>query len=342
MNWPGKANRSGGMRFITAPTNTSTRCELLLTLVKHSPLGQHGSMPIDSRIIETDVIVADNRTLHVRESGDPTGLPVLFHHGTPMAGLLAPWWIDDAEARSLRLVAYDRPGYGLSTPHPGRTVGDAAADACAIADALGIDRFATWGLSGGGPHAIACAALAPDRVIAAASGSGVAPFGIEELDFLAGMGEDNIAEFGAAIEGRSSVEPMVKAWAQEMIAADAQSVMAAVESLVSDVDKAELSGELAEFLHASTQIGLGSGVDGWVDDDLAFVKPWGFDLAEIKVPVSIWQGAQDLMVPFSHGRWLAENISGAESKLIEEYGHFTIPGSKISELHSWLLDTSNR
>lgn len=299
-------------------------------------------MPTDSRIIETDVITTDNRTLHVREAGDPAGLPVLFHHGTPMAGLLAPWWIDDAEARGLRLIAYDRPGYGLSTSHPDRTVGDAAADASAIADALGIELFATWGLSGGGPHALACAALAGDRVIAAASASGVAPFDAKGLDFLAGMGEDNIDEFGAATEGRSSVEPMVKEWAQAMLAADAQSVMAAVESIVSDVDKAELSGELAEFLHACGQVGLGSGVDGWVDDDLAFVKPWGFDVSDIKVPVSIWQGAQDLMVPFSHGHWLAENVNGADTKLIEDFGHFTIPGSKISDLHAWLLETAAR
>jgi pimeloyl-ACP methyl ester carboxylesterase len=310
------------------------------TLVSPTALGHDGPMATDSRITETDVITTSNRNLRVREAGDPSGMPVLFHHGTPMAGLLAPWWIDDAATRGLRLIAYDRPGYGLSTAHPGRTVGDAASDACAIADALGIERFATWGLSGGGPHALACAALAGDRVIAAASASGVAPFDAKGLDFLAGMGEDNIAEFGAAIEGRSSVEPMVKEWAQEMLAADAQSVMAAVESLVSDVDKAELSGELAEFLHACGQVALGSGVNGWVDDDLAFVKPWGFDVSDIEVPVSIWQGAQDLMVPFSHGQWLVENVRGADSKLIEEFGHFTIPGSRIAELHTWLLEAA--
>src|SRR5215212_10181043 len=141
------------------------------------------------------VASGDGRTLHVVEDGDAVGLPVIVHGGTPGgAEPLHRPWVEDARERGLRLIAYDRPGYGPSTPRPGRTVADAASDTAAIADALGIERFATWGISGGGPHALACAALMPERVTAAALLASPAPFDADDLDWLAGQADDNVNE----------------------------------------------------------------------------------------------------------------------------------------------------
>src|SRR5690348_5574117 len=139
----------------------------------------------------------DGRTLRVHEAGAAEGPVVLVHQGTPMSGRLYEPHMRDAEKRGIRLLAYDRPGYGGSSPAPDRSVADAAADSAALADALGIERFAVWGISGGGPHALACAAQLPDRVVATASLASVAPIDAEGLDWLAGMGEMNLEEFAA-------------------------------------------------------------------------------------------------------------------------------------------------
>ncbi|MEO8291337.1 MAG: alpha/beta fold hydrolase, partial [Gaiellaceae bacterium] len=141
---------------------------------------------------------SDGRILCVVEEGDPGGPAILCHHGTPGSRLLWRGLVEDAGTRGIRLLGYDRPGYGGSDPHPGRRAADAAGDVAAIADGLGIERLAVHGGSGGGPHALACAALLPDRVVAAASLAGVAPFEAEGLDWLDGMGQDNLDEFAAA------------------------------------------------------------------------------------------------------------------------------------------------
>src|SRR5262245_25840552 len=151
----------------------------------------------DARLF--DVTLPDGRTLRGYETGDAEGRLVVFHHGTPGAGIIPEAWVEDALVRGIRVVGFDRAGYGGSDRHEGRQVKDAAADTAALVDHLGVDRFYTWGVSGGGPHALACAALLGDRVIAAAVLASAAPAVVDDLDFLAGMGEDNVAEFGAAI-----------------------------------------------------------------------------------------------------------------------------------------------
>ena len=157
----------------------------------------------------------DGRILAVDEAGDPAGVPVVVHHGTPgLRPHYAPLVGPDAQERGIRLIGYDRPGYGGSTPRPGRTVGDAAADVDAICDALGLDRICTWGISGGGPHALACAALLPDRVAAAASVAGIAPHDAEGLDWLAGMGAANVEEFGLTLQGRAALVPWLESEAE--------------------------------------------------------------------------------------------------------------------------------
>ena len=276
-------------------------------------------------------------TLVVLEGGDLAGAPVLVHHGTPGSGLLYRPHLEHALVHGIRLIGYSRPGYGGSTRAPGRSVADAAADVVAIADALWLYRLVVVGGSGGGPHALACGALLPERVAAVAALASVAPYPADGLDWLAGMGEDNIQEFTAALAGAETLEPLLRGLADEMLGAYPETIAEALRSLLSAADEAALTGELAAFFVESTHLGLSEGVEGWLDDDLAFAKPWGFSPAEIRVPVLLWQGAQDRFVPLAHGRWLAERIPGVDAHLTEEDGHLTLV-DRAPEVHAWLLE----
>ncbi len=284
------------------------------------------------------VELPEGRSLHAYDSGDPDGQLVVHHHGTPGSGLLRREWAEDALARGIRLVGYDRAGYGGSSRHAGRSVSDVAADIAALADSLGVERFSTWGISGGGPHSLACAALLGDRVIAAATIASVAPYDAGELDFLAGMGQDNLDEFGAAVAGEdAALRPYLEVSRRvQLLASTPENLRDAMESLLPDVDKAALTGETAEYFHSSMTSGLRVSSDGWLDDDIAFVTPWGFDVASIAVPMLVMQGEQDLMVPFAHGQWLATAIPSADVRLLPDEGHVSL-GEKVPDVHEWLL-----
>jgi pimeloyl-ACP methyl ester carboxylesterase len=278
----------------------------------------------------------DGRSLHAYEAGDPAGRLVVHHHGTPGSGLLRREWAIDAETQGIRLVGYDRAGYGGSDRHAGRTVADVASDVAALADHLGHHQFSTWGISGGGPHALACAAMLPDRVIAAASLASVAPYDASGLDFLAGMGQDNIDEFGAAVEGEAALRPYLEAQVPALLNAEPAALRDAMASLLPEIDRVALTGETAEFLHGSMTSGLRHTCDGWLDDDLAFTRPWGFEPGAISVPLLLMQGDQDLMVPFAHGQWLAEQLPGADIRLMAGEGHLSLE-VRVPEVHAWLL-----
>jgi pimeloyl-ACP methyl ester carboxylesterase len=278
------------------------------------------------------------RVLRVREDGDPDGIPLIAHHGTPGSRLPYSHWVADATARGIRLIAYDRPGYGGSDRREGRQVADAAADVEAIADGLGLGRILITGRSGGGPHALACPALLGDRVAAAATLCGVGPYGAEGLDFLAGMGEDNVNELGAAAQGPKALAPFLEAVAPHLLAADPDELAEGLRSLLSPPDVAVLNAGLAEELIAVTGEGIRATREGWLDDDLAFVKPWGFDIGSISVPLQLWQGRQDMMVPPAHGEWLAEHISGVDVRFSDDDGHLSLEHLRIGEVHAWLLE----
>ena len=284
------------------------------------------------------VTTRDGRGLAVYEAGDPHGRAVVALYGTPSGGLVYEPHGADAEKQGIRLVSWTRPGYGSSTPLPGRSVADVVPDTATVADALGIDRFAVWGVSGGGPHALACAALLGDRVAAVASLAAVAPYDAEGLDFLEGMGEDNLEEFAAVLEGRDALEPVLEAWADAFATATGADLREQWATLLSEVDAEVATAGLAEFIVGSTRAGLSSGVEGWVEDDLAFVAPWGFELHEIAVPVLVWQGEHDRFVPPSHGRWLAERIPGADVRLSQDDGHLTLMSHRMPDVHAWLLE----
>jgi pimeloyl-ACP methyl ester carboxylesterase len=270
------------------------------------------------------VRLADGRDLEVLLGGDPTGLPIVLHHGTPGHATTYADWDGACVSRGLRLVAAARPGYGASARAPGRRVADAAADTAALLDHLGAGEFLTAGWSGGGPHALACAALLPGRCLAAASLAGVGAYGQSDLDFLAGMGEENVDEFGVATKGEAALRDWMAVNAEPMRQATATELAEAFGGLVPQVDKDVLNQGYADVLHASMQRGLQDGFDGWIDDDLAFVQPWGFELGAIGVPVRIWQGELDLMVPQAHAPWLAGKIPGADSRVVPGHGHLSL------------------
>ncbi len=287
--------------------------------------------------MERTVRTPDGRTLAVEESGDPGGRPILVHMGTPNSRLLYGPIMADAAARGLRLISYDRPGYGGSSPQPGRTVADCAADVRTICAELGIGRLATWGISGGGPHVLACAALLPDLVTAAASLASPAPYGAEGLDYFAGMGQENVDDFSLFFTDEDAARAKAERDREELLATSPEDAAKAIESLLTPTDAAALRGELAEYLTASQQAGLAPGIEGWFDDNCT-VRPWGFDLADITVPVLLLHGRQDMFVPFGHGEWLAAHIPGVEARLLDHEGHLTLMNNQVPEVHAWLSE----
>lgn len=284
----------------------------------------------------TNIPTGDGRTLAVYESGDPAGLAVIAHHGTPGSGLLYDRW----QTPGIRLIGYDRAGYGGSSRNPGRNVAAVVEDIATIADELGLTRFATWGISGGGPHALACAGLFDDRLTAAASLAGVAPWGAEGLDWLAGMGEGNIEEFDRVLQGEEALRPATERDRGQILDASAPEMAEVMESLLGDADRAALRGPLGAFLHGQMQHGIAPSADGWIDDDLAFVEPWGFDAGSIAKPVLVVHGGDDRFVPRSHGEWLAQRVPGAEAWIDDEHGHLTLLEHRVAEVHDWLLSHS--
>lgn len=287
---------------------------------------------------DTLVSTPDGRVLRVEEAGDPSGKPVLMHHGTPGAGHLYRRHAADAAERGIRLIGYDRPGYGGSTPQPGRSVADCAADVRAIADALQIDRLGIWGISGGGPHALACAALLPDLAVGVGSLASPAPYGAPGLDYFSGMGQENVDDMRLVLEDEPAARRKLSLDREHMLAMTAGQMVGAFPTLLSAVDAAAFDSDLAEYLFRCSRDGLGPGGEGWWDDGISQLRPWGFSFDEIRVPVQLWHGRHDQFVPFQHGEWLASQIPGVEAHLSGEDGHTTLLQNRVPAVHSWLLE----
>ena len=281
------------------------------------------------------VNTTDGRALAFEEYGDPEGTPVFMLHGTPGCRLSGR---HPDESRvvdaGLRLITYDRPGYGQSDRHKGRQVIGCVADVAAIADELGVERFAVTGGSGGGPHALAVAARLPGRVTRVGCDVGVAPYDAPDFDWLAGMDPANVKEFKWALAGEDTLLPELEAQASEAIAkveADPTSLLNQFE--LSPADRAILEDpRIQNTLRAATKEAFVNGVWGWVDDDLAFTEPWGFDVAEVEVPVEIRYGATDVLVPAAHGAWLAAHIPHAAVTVDGEGGHLSSPDQRLERM----------
>jgi pimeloyl-ACP methyl ester carboxylesterase len=281
----------------------------------------------------------DGRLLDFRVDGPPDGTVLVLHHGTPGAAVLFDPMVRTAARHGLRTVVYARPGYGDSTPRPGRTVADAAGDVVAVLDAVGADDFLTVGWSGGGPHTLACAALLPERCRAAAVVAGVAPYGhAGELDWTAGMGAENIDEFAAALAGESTLTAYLAREAAGLADVEPGELVAAFGDLISGVDRAALNGGFAEYLAESMRASVRSGIEGWRDDDLAFVRDWAFDPRSVRVPTSFWQGGEDRMVPYAHGEWFAAHVDGARVHLLPDEGHLSLVVDRFSDVVAELLE----
>ncbi|MFB3738377.1 MAG: alpha/beta fold hydrolase [Candidatus Velamenicoccus archaeovorus] len=268
--------------------------------------------------------LADGRALEVAVAGPPDGTVLVFHHGSPGSATLFEPFTQACAERGLRFVTFSRAGFGDSSRLPGRTVASAAVDVAELADHLGVDRFHVVGWSGGGPHALACAALLPDRVISAATLAGVAPWDAEGLDWTAGMGEDNRVEYPTAARDPEELLRWMQPHVEALSNVTAEGIVEDLRTILSDVDVRSLTGAFGGYQAELFRGAFRNGVWGWYDDDLAFTRPWGFALADIEVPVSIWQGPEDLMVPFAHGEWLAAHVPGARAHLEPGQGHLSL------------------
>jgi len=286
--------------------------------------------------IQRTVPTPDGRILAVEEAGDPDGLPLLVHHGTPNSRHLYAPVVADATARGVRIFSYDRPGYGGSSPQPDRVIADCAADVRTICAALGVERLVAWGISGGGPHLLATAALLPDLVIAAASLAALAPYGADGLDWFAGMGKENADDARLALTDEKAARARCEEQRAEEMAASAETLAAIMPGLLTATDAAVFTGELAEYLVWTGREGMAPGAEGLFEDGEAFVHPWGFDPATITVPLLVMHGREDLFVPFGHGQWLAAHIPGAEARLLDHDGHLTLMENRVGEVHAWL------
>lgn len=285
--------------------------------------------------VEHRVGTPDGRVLAVAEWGDPGGIPLIALHGTP-GGRIIYWSDPTIYARhGLRRLTIDRPGYGESTRLPGRSVADLVGDVVTITAELGIDEFAVTGGSGGGPHALSLAALLPDRVLRCLAEVSIAPHDAAGLDWLDGMTEGNVEEFTAAVAGEDAhraVAERERTTTLERLAEDRADFLGDSYKM-SESDLLQTKRHLQRIRH-QFEDALAPGVDGWVDDMLAFVKPWGFEVADIRVPVLLSYGRADTLVPAAHGDWLASHIPGAIAE-VSDAGH--LGADETVEAHmAWL------
>lgn len=272
----------------------------------------------------------DGRQLEIQTAGEVSPNAILFHHGTPGATLTWQDWLPEVEKQGGFAISYSRPGYGSSSRRESRTVIDNTNDMEEILNHFGVQKVVSIGWSGGGPHCLADTTLS--RNVAAISIAGVGEYDAADLDFLEGMGEENHVEFGAAVLGREEIQKWMEQYSPEMATITGEQLVESLGGLIGEADKKSFTSEVAEEGAASFRQALSNGYFGWMDDDLAFVQPWGFDITAITKPVELWQGDEDFMVPHSHGQWLASKISSSRLIFAPGEGHISLGVNRKFEI----------
>jgi pimeloyl-ACP methyl ester carboxylesterase len=280
---------------------------------------------------------SDGRSVGYSHFGDPDGVRVVFHDGTPGSRHLSPRSLNVLARQNVQVLVMDRPGYGESTRRPGRSVVDVVDDVVRLVDLHGWERFAVWGGSGGGPHALACAVLLPDRVERCACVVSPAPFDAKGLNWFAGMSPGNVEEFTRAQEGEDSYRPLVELLVRDaMVAAEAGEPEVSLAYQLPDADLTALRARATSPGHLErTRASYAGGVDGWIDDCIAFTRPWGFDLSRIAVPVSVWYGSDDVLSPRGHAEWLLTHLPNAVGYELPGGGHL-LGDEDLDSIYRWL------
>lgn len=286
-----------------------------------------------------DFRLADGRNLNLLVGDGGSQNVVVFHHGTPSCSLIWKSWVGKLEKAGIRAIAYSRAGYYTSDRKIGRNVVSIIADIAEVIDHFSVDSFVSVGWSGGGPHALA-SALDP-RCKSVVILAGVGMYGQADLDFLDGMGQENIDEFGIAIAGETPLNAWMEANGSAYRTITGEELRNSISSLFSKSDIATMqdtgfSDDLAENFRSS----LEKGYSGWIDDDIAFTKDWGFSLDQVKIPVAIFQGDEDLMVPGAHGRWLHKHLPHSTLRLLKGEGHLSFFSSSQDEIFGFLTENS--
>ena len=272
----------------------------------------------------------DGRELEFLDNGINSEKAIIFHHGTPGHASMWTDWLEAAAAQGIRALSYSRAGYGTSDRNPGRSVLSVNGDIAQLLDSKSVTKFVSIGWSGGGPHCIAN--TFEPRNVGAISLAGVAAYGVDDLDFLEGMGPENHDEFGAALKGEASIDQWMQENVLGMKSVTGEEIREAFGGLIGEADKAVLQGETADHMAASMRSAIAVSFDGWIDDDLVFIKSWGFDLAAITKPVFLWQGDDDFMVPHAHSYWLEKHIPTATLSFKAGEGHISLTIKYRSEI----------
>ena len=266
--------------------------------------------------------LADGRELQYLDNATSSDQAVVFHHGTPGHSSMWSPWLSLLATAGINAIAISRPGYGSSSRQSNREVFSITSDITELLNSLGVKKFVSIGWSGGGPHCLAT--TFEPRNVGAITLAGVGAYGVSDLNFLEGMGQENHDEFGAALAGETSVRNWLIENASAMQTVSGDDIREAFGGLIGVADKAVLEGDYAEEMAASMRAGIEGSFDGWIDDDIAFIKDWGFDLAKIAKPVHLWQGDDDLMVPHSHSKWLEKHSPTSQLRFIPGQGHISL------------------
>jgi len=281
-------------------------------------------------------LTPDGRSVEFMTAGDIAGDTVVYIHGTPGSGLLMSSFSEMAVARGLFLIGITRAGYGGSTRRAARSVADFVDDVRCVLDHLGRGSYVAIGWSGGGPHAIACAAVDP-QCRQAISLAGVAPV-VDDFDWTEGMGPENVEEFARAREGGPEYEESMAQAATELAAMTADTIIEVFGGLISPVDAASMSDPAVRASMAeSLAYGVSAGPGGFIDDDQAFLRDWGFNLRDITTPVTLFYGDEDLMVPATHGHYLAKTLPNVTAHHLAPEGHISIPLNFLPEIFDAII-----